>query len=212
MTWMAKKQFETECGVSWPCMERCIYDYDASACPVGWAHLGDDLCEASVGYDGHCLSRVRMWGNGFKRDFAARCRVRWPCAKTCAEDYGSDCPEGWSAVDGVCAAQHIGYTGPCAPFADLRGLTLAQKQRWADSCAVNFPCAGPLNTPCGDIADSESLCPVGWLRVGSDHTYCYGSTYDGPCRPLISLEKLQQIGLELFSNRCHVELPCSIQR
>ena len=86
----------------------CNPGYDLSPCPIGWVHLGDDLCESPPLYDGGCLNLVRMWDIDFKRDFgsaqftylarkhlrssvillAVRCGVQWPCENKCSEDFG----------------------------------------------------------------------------------------------------------------------------
>lgn len=207
-----KKNFEASCNVTWPCFNGCTPDYNAS-CPVGWVHLGPNLCEAPFSYHGDCLSQIRMWDESFKRDFAIRCQVRWPCSRSCVEDFGRDCPEGWFMAGGICVASLGVYTGPCAPFADLHGMTSADKHVWAAACLLNFPCAGSSSqdSSCDRaLRPSTNLCPSGWMRVGSTRAYCYAHKYEGICRPLMSVEQLQQIGRESFMKRCNVSWPCPV--
>merc|ERR1712139_365657 len=64
----AKQQFEAKCEVEWPCAEECVPDYSA-ACPVGWIDMGGGVCDAPLTYSHHCLKRVRMSSEDFKRNF-----------------------------------------------------------------------------------------------------------------------------------------------
>lgn len=203
-----KQQIERNCSVAWPCFDDCSQNFSASACPVGWIHLGNDLCEAPALYRGNCLTRVRMWDESFKLDFAARCDVHWPCVKDCVENFGNECPQDWRIINGICVAETGVYNGPCAPFADLLGMTQDEKYQWAAACAVDFPCSTTSND--SDCRDDESThCPADWLLVGSERLYCYGYNYKGICRPLVSVENLQQIGRKTFTNRCAVAWPCT---
>lgn len=202
---MEKRKFEKDCRVVWPCAETCRQDFGATECPLGWISMGDGVCDAPMTYTGSCLKHVRMWNNEYKQDFATRCGVKWPCQKMCAEDFGRVCPRNWFLVDGVCEAQSSRYTGPCPPFASLADFTEQDKHLFADLCHVEFPCKSSAHTMC---TLSNAQCPLGWQAVGSLVDFCHGFNYEGPCRPLISVTELNEIGKAQFMETCAVEWEC----
>lgn len=65
---------------------------------------------------------------------------------------------------------------------------------------VELPCE-PDNEP----------CPKGWEHRGSEVGVCYNPTYKGPCRPLIRVDKLAEIGKRTYMEQCGVEWNCRRQ-
>merc|ERR1712066_664041 len=82
----------------------------------------------------------------------------------------------------------------------------ADKREWAAMCEVTFPCeTGAADTT---TCDEVEACPEGWVHVGSLHPHCYGTSYEGPCRPLISISELGRIGNDVFEQECGVQFRC----
>ncbi|CEM03364.1 unnamed protein product [Vitrella brassicaformis CCMP3155] len=75
-----KKEFESKCGVQWPCKLTCSRDY-TSKCPVGWSIGADGIsCHAPSSYRGRCARAVSFASVEEKRAFASKCAdVFWPC-------------------------------------------------------------------------------------------------------------------------------------
>lgn len=197
-----KQQFETKCSVTWPCVDMCPPDYGAS-CPQNWLDVGSGVCDAPLGDDHHCLKRTRMFNEEFKHGFATACSVHWPCKLNCQQDFRRACPADWSAFEGFCEAPDA-YVGPCAPFANLNGLTEQDKTQYAALCQVAFPCQSQASAGL-ECAPTESPCPKGWDHKGSSVGVCHSMHYQGPCRPLITVEALTSIGKFEYMEMCGVE-------
>lgn len=203
-----KQQFEEKCIVQWPCVDSCVPDY-SKTCPLKWVDMGSGVCEAPSTYSRQCLKRVRMLNAIFKRSFATECAVNWPCQKLCEEDFGQPCPKDWAKFEGTCEANPSSYVGPCAPFANLEGLSLQDKVQYAALCEVEFPCQ--VNVPAAPGAECEPTdapCPQGWLRKGTKNGVCHGVHYRGPCRPVILISELVMIGNAKFMEMCGVDWEC----
>lgn len=202
-----KQQWAAKCEAEWPCVD-CVRDY-SQPCPIGWVDIGGGVCDAPLAYDHHCSMRVRMTNEQFKRSWGAECAVYWPCQKTCSkQDFGQACPEGWGAFDGICEAPpDRSYVGPCAPFANLQGLTEHDKAQYAALCQVEFACqSGQPEAP--ECQPSAAPCPKGWQHKGSSVGFCQGVLYEGPCRPLIAVDRLASIGKLKYMEMCGVEWDC----
>ena len=153
-----------------------------------------------------------MWDAAYKEEFATRCGIKFPCQKTCREDFGQACPTGWAFVDGVCVAiptAEFPYSGPCVPFADLSNLTKQDKQIFGELCAVDFCESVPSPAPDAICEPDETeVCALDWLHVGSLIGHCHAPSYQGPCRPLISVSDLEAIGKETYAEKCGVKWSC----
>jgi len=210
-TWSAKQQFANVCAAHWECAEACLHDYDAADCPVGWVGRGDGFCDAPLTYSGPCRGRELVGAEPeLKQQFGLECGARWPCKQQCVSNFRLECPRGWSLVDGACVIlRNAGqaYNGPCLPVADLQNFTDDLKQQFATRCGVDF-CETAV-PPGGCEIDMESLCPVGWLHVGSRVGYCLGHAYKGACRPAMPVAELSKIGRAAFAEKCGVVWPCT---
>merc|ERR1712217_77440 len=172
----------------------------------GWTASDDGACEAPAMNVGSCGSHVKMTDEAFKAEFGLRCGVRWPCKKTCEDDYRERCPTGWRLIDDVCVSLDT-YTGPCVPFAYLAQANAREKQTYAELCQVDF-CGRVEKTETEQCDFDASVCPIGWSHVGGEVGYCHGFQYQGPCRPLISLSDLGDIGKARFIKQCGVKFAC----
>merc|ERR1711920_1061138 len=116
---------------------------DYSACPAGWADLGDGAnCMAPLGFEGPCDSIVPFGGLAPKEKsaLASRCGATFPCTGARPADYSVPCPAKWSlGSDGDCFAP-AEYTGPCVTrkrfFLALRSL---KNQRGPSNVARGGP-------------------------------------------------------------------------
>lgn len=217
----AKAKLEIKCKVRWPLVSPCQQDFGAE-CPFGWIGLGG-VCRAPALYSGKCATRARLTDSLQKQAFSTECVVRWPCQLDCEPDFQQACPNGWLLVSDVCVASMSSdssyqYTGPCIPFAGLLNFTAEEKMIYADRCEVTF-CksraalsAGPSgsNIIGGAQCDMDFTrpCPLGWIQIGTLAGHCYGNAYAGACRPVVSLDDLQRIGVAIFASRCGVRWPC----
>merc|ERR1711957_23095 len=118
----------------------CARDY--SACPAGWADLGDGAhCKAPLGFEGLCDSIVQFGGLApiEKNNLASRCGAVFPCAGARPADYSAPCPALWSLdSDGDCFAP-AEYTGPCISRKRFLGFTQLEKSAWAIECGAGWP-------------------------------------------------------------------------
>lgn len=204
-----KQSLADKCGVTWPCSEQCAADYDGNVCPQGWIERPNSLCDAPYTYSGPCASTVHMLDSEFKADFAANCDVSWPC-KTCEQDFSQPCPTSWDMVGGVCAARASAkYTGPCLPFQNLVDLSAKEKELLAGLCFIEFCAAVEEITEARSThGDQCTICPKGWLLVGTLVEHCLSLDYNGPCRPVIAVAELGQIGKRIFADTCGVDFSC----
>merc|ERR1712039_114154 len=80
-----KTEWESLCGVSWPCRDRrtCRINWDAP-CPADWfMHNGVVSCLAPSTYNGPCprvLHGLRSKNRAEKEVLGERCGVVWPCS------------------------------------------------------------------------------------------------------------------------------------
>ena len=77
------------------------------------------------------------------------------------------------------------------------------KKTFAAKCGVDF-CAQEESlrpTP----SSSDGSCPIGWVLMGEIAPHCFGSSYTGPCRPVVAVQDLLRIGHAAFGKVCHTE-------
>eukprot|EP00927_Polykrikos_kofoidii_P008177 TRINITY_DN13394_c0_g1_i3.p1 TRINITY_DN13394_c0_g1~~TRINITY_DN13394_c0_g1_i3.p1 ORF type:complete len:238 (+),score=25.06 TRINITY_DN13394_c0_g1_i3:47-760(+) len=114
---------------------------DTTGCPSGWTIAEDGLCTPPADYDGLCGSINFAEPNltaERKEKLSVKCRATWPCKHSCVLEY-SQCPMGWSNVDGLCIAPGS-YAGACSPAVDFRELDERDKAVWAAGCDAVWPC------------------------------------------------------------------------
>lgn len=200
-----KREFAAKCKVNWACADTCARDYEV--CPVGWVDMGKGVCDAPLMYSGSCLKHVRMTDDAYKRDFAIRCGISFPCKPSCLQqDFRQPCPKDWNLMNGICEAASP-YSGPCVPFANLTDFTVQEKQIYASLCRVDFPCEIRIANA-NECEPVDAPCPTGWEHIGSTVGVCHNSKYDGPCRPIIQTSELMKIGKSKYMEMCAVEWPC----
>ncbi|CAJ1365937.1 unnamed protein product [Effrenium voratum] len=205
-----KKVVENECNVIWPCKDRCLQDF-AQPCPLFWSPINEGLCKAPSWYKGDCPDTLAVGNDVFShQEMAVRCGLTWPCSSLCKSDFDQLCPTGWAVDDAAtCHAPTKSpgqYTGPCettVSFA-LESDKPAARKEFAERCGVDF-CV--KQSGLNDEPFQSSPCPAGWMAVGELVPHCYGSTYEGPCRPLISGSALASIGRKEFAAMCGVAWP-----
>lgn len=199
-----KEKLASDCHVNWAEGD-CEEDF-SFPCPVGWSIGGGGVCVAPGHYSGSCDRAVNMYDDEFKRQFATQCDVAWPCSASCAQDFGLQCPTGWASVSGVCTAPST-YTGPCVPFADLSEASASQREVYSTLCQVEFCTGSGGESRCGDW----NACPDGWnhLTGGARGGYCESAAYNGPCRPLVSIDDLGRIGHAEYMKKCDVSIQCA---
>lgn len=139
-----KTLFAQRCRARWPCDTPSFRDYSGT-CPAGWILQAGHACMAPSGYAGPCpsISIAPHVSVTQKKMYEATCGVVWPeHAKPCPPDYSALCPSGWSQINSgdrfECRAP-AGYEG-CSAAQVFSGMTLAEKQDWANMCHAAFPC------------------------------------------------------------------------
>lgn len=152
----------------------CNRDY-SRLCPEGWADAGDgSTCVQPLGNQGPCGQEVAFGGSTplQKRRQAAKCGASFPCLGACAPDASSSCPLGWAedVEPGVCLSP-AGYSGPCVQRKSFLGMGARDRELWAKSCEVTWPCRQKL------LSDLESAGPIARGAFKSD---CV-TDYSGPC-------------------------------
>lgn len=141
-----KTLFAQRCRARWPCDKPSTRDYSGT-CPAGWILQAGHACMAPSGYAGPCpsISIEPHVSVAQKKMYEATCGVVWPeHAKPCPPDYSAPCPSGWSQIilgDGIECRAPVGYEG-CNAAQVFRGMTLAEKEDWANMCHAAFPCQG----------------------------------------------------------------------
>jgi len=76
-----RAEFASRCATSWPC-RTCPVEGHGVVCPQFWTHAGNGLCAAPASYkESGCplIQDMAGWSAATRREFATRCRVRWPC-------------------------------------------------------------------------------------------------------------------------------------
>jgi len=207
-----KRQLENMCNIEWPCEEQCERDWSL-ACPEFWAETASGYCVAPPQYrfEG-CAKMISVGSSATERqNIAAACHVTWPCISRCGEDYAQVCPTGWlQNSDSSCQAptkMPRAYAGPCQPAVTFANVSMEDvvetKKTFAAKCGVEF-CAQEESlrpTP----SSSDGSCPIGWILVGEIAPHCFGSSYTGPCRPVVAVQDLLRIGHAAFGKVCHTE-------
>ena len=137
----ARLKFANVCDAQWPCATDCTSGIDFDHCPAGWADDGDGYCSAT-GSIGNCLTSYKfsVMSISQKEQLASVCGFAWPCRGNCDENYDAPCPEGWTSIGDECVGPRT-YAGDCDFSFTTKGMTQAQKQAFAESCGVRFPCA-----------------------------------------------------------------------
>lgn len=108
------------------------------------------------------------------------------------------CPSGWSENGSGLCSPSSGYDGPCVDV-DISAFTPAQKDEFAVSCEVAWPCA-----PC--ITDF-SACPAGWSPIGR---LCIApDSYAGLCSPVADFSGFAHADKAVWSASCAVRWPCA---
>lgn len=141
-------------------------------------------------------------------------------AQNCQQDFGAECPIGWTPKEGVCARDTEvplvsasipnSKDGKCAPLADLRGLSVAEKKAFAQQCNVRFPCLQPPGASMRRCNPTSAPCPIGWRVEGDESTaLCVApegpNGYQGSCRPVVNAEEVAKMGKDKFSETCGVQ-------
>lgn len=141
-------------------------------------------------------------------------------AQNCQQDFGAECPIDWTPKEGVCtrdtevplvsASIPNSKDGKCAPLADLRGLSAAEKKAFAQQCNVRFPCLQPPSAAMRRCNPTSAPCPVGWRVEGDESTtLCVApegpNGYQGSCRPVVNAEEVAKMGKDKFSETCAVQ-------
>ena len=136
----ARIRFANDCDAQWPCATDCAAGLDFDHCPEGWNDDGDGYC-SSPGAS-KCLPSYRFGAMSIsqKEELASVCGFEWPCRGSCNENFDAPCPEGWTSIGDECVGPRT-YAGDCDFSFTTKGMTNAQKQAFADSCGVRFPCS-----------------------------------------------------------------------
>ena len=108
------------------------------------------------------------------------------------------CPSGWTENSSGLCSPPSSYDGPCVDV-DVSGFTPAQKDDFAVSCEVAWPCAR--------CHTDFSSCPVGWSLVGR---LCVApDAYDGGCSPVADFNGFESSDKAVWSASCGVHWPCA---
>lgn len=147
-----KLSFSRRCRASWPCRtegEQCRL----TACPKDWTRA-DPYCIAPAYYKHTSCGPVQRfsgWTDDVKLEFGTSCSVAWGCneeetaagpiqSTTCELDLDG-CPLHWRATeDGKCEPPLV--ASACVLPANVRGMTRAEKLKWASSCLSEWPRRG----------------------------------------------------------------------
>jgi len=142
---MAITQYQEDTGVP-PEEMYCMRDYTLP-CPERWTDLGDgETCLAADGFEEDGCEQEEKLGKltvAGKREFADRCKSKWPCYNKCVEDFSSPCPIGWGLKLNVGCIAPREYTGKCLTNYYLADHNLFAKYEWSRICQVTWPCRGP---------------------------------------------------------------------
>lgn len=172
----------------------CNRDY-SRLCPEGWADAGDgNACLAPQSYQGPCAAKLELGGQTAqqKKQLAARCGASYGCLGACASDASQTCPLGWREdVNHDCLAP-VGYSGRCVGRKNFRGMKQSEKQQWAKSCDVTWPCRKAL----GDAAATESASAPGVFNNDCVPNYA------GACPEHFTQEADRCMAPQGFSGRC----------
>ena len=140
----------------------CVRDYSAP-CPLGWVDVGDGgTCLAPDAYAGPCGESVDYRGLSAHEKMlaASRCGAAFPCINGCTADYSVLCPVGWSESLGICEAP-ADYAGPCVGKKGFASVNAVGKSKFANMCAVQWPCRQASSGAClvesrlGKLTDVE---------------------------------------------------------
>ena len=136
----ARVRFANDCDAPWPCVTDCASGIDFDNCPEGWTDDGDGYCSSPSA--SKCLPSYKFSAMSIsqKEELASVCGFEWPCRGSCNENYDAPCPEGWTSIGDECVGPRT-YAGDCDFSFTTKGMTNAQKQAFAGSCGVRFPCS-----------------------------------------------------------------------
>jgi len=140
MTAEDKYTWSVRCGARWACAAPRKHNY-GDVCPKGWSLQFGKVCAAPQGYHGPCEHTAYMGAatEVDKKSFEATCDVTW--AETggeCVQDFSAACPFGWHS-DGMECLAPLTYD-TCGSRKSFQGSSPAEKEDWAQNCAVRFPC------------------------------------------------------------------------
>lgn len=199
----------------------CNRDY-AMLCPTGWADAGDgNTCFAPMDYQGPCGAKMTLGGMApeQKRMEAARCEASYPCLGACTSDLAATCPLGWREdVNSDCLAP-VGYSGQCVMRKNFLGMKFSEKQLWAKSCDVTWPCrktlgeavagekataVGTYNSDC--VPDYSSACPERFTEEGQKCMAPVG--FSGKCGFTLS-SRYNSAEKAAYASACSTRWPCS---
>jgi len=139
----AKAEFAATCKAPWPCSGAvCKEGHEYDECPIGFEQLGGGLCQQSNSSLSACASFISLnMEIAQKQELAKDCGLQWSCKASCEQDFSAQCPEGWVSAMGLCSAPSS-YAGTCGYSVDTTTMMESEKQAFALSCDVQFPCVG----------------------------------------------------------------------
>lgn len=201
-----KYVWSKKCAASWPCKPHALHNY-LEICPSGWSLQAGQICTASEDYKGPCEHTAYLSGatESDKKAFEASCAVTWPSmGRACKQNFAADCPFGWlQSSSGMCFAP-AGYNtcGTQRSFADMGP---AEREDWAQMCAVKFPCRD--RSSCEKAMDA--VCPAGWYSSNAGQTCNAPLSYKGVCNPVLhGLSDLSHEEKHAIGTKCGFEWPC----
>lgn len=206
----SKQRLEGRCNIEWPCEVQCERDWSV-ACPEFWVETVSGYCIAPPQYRFEGCAKMLPAGASIteRQSIAAVCHVKWPCTSRCEKDYAQACPTGWlQNIDASCqVAKRRERVGPCEPVVIFANSSMTNavegKKTFAAKCGVEF-CAQE-ETLQSAASNSAELCPHGWIPVGEIALHCVGLAYTGPCRPVVAMQDLLDIGHAAFGKTCNTE-------
>lgn len=199
-----KYAFSIRCGARWQCAGTKKRNYQ-DICPLGWSLQFGKICTAPLAYNGPCEHTAYMQGASVqdKKRFEANCGVSWPSNRgTCTHDYAAPCPYGWLARKD-CIAPPTYQT--CSRIQKFSGMGPADKEDWAKTCKVEFPCKD--RSTCEKLYSAP--CPANWYTFNGGLSCAAPNNYGGTCllvmHGLLDLSVSEKVDLE---SKCEIEWPC----
>jgi len=205
-----KFNFAARCKARWPCASPRTHDYSGT-CPTGWILQVGHTCAAPSEYAGPCptMSNIVNFSHIEKKVYEATCGVAWPDdTSPCRSNLTEHCPAGWAEIrveDGVECRAPIMYEG-CSKVQMFTGMSLAEKEDWANMCHAAFPCQELLQC----VIDWAMPCPELWGVSDGGDSCAAPSNYKGRCPsvlhglPTASAEQKMTI-----AGSCGVQWPCT---
>lgn len=205
-----KYAFSVRCGARWPCSGGSLRRNYQDICPSGWSLQYGQTCAAPATYDGPCEKTAFMAGVSAaeKKRFEATCEAEWPAiGAECVPNYAAPCPFGWLSIEAEeCIAPQT--YARCASTQMFDGMSPADKEDWAKTCQVEFPCRDRAACKKGYF----SPCPADWYALNGGMT-CVApesyKSYAANCSPvmhgLLDLSLVEKVELE---KTCSLSWPC----